>query len=58
MIEKIKALLGSIRFWQLVCGTIVVILGQSGVISADTANTIAALFGLSVTIGTIDKVTK
>jgi hypothetical protein len=58
MIEKIKNLVSSIRFWQLVIGAIIVILGQEGVISPEIANTIAGLLGVSVTLGTVDKLAK
>lgn len=55
MIEKIKAILGSIRFWQLVIGALIVILGKEGVISQAIADAIAGILGISVTIGTVDK---
>lgn len=59
MILKIKAILGSIRFWQVVIATTLFGLTQSSVITNDVAvliaNVIAGVFGFSVAIGTIDK---
>ena len=56
MLDKIKSILGSVRFWQLVIAAIVVILGQNDVISVELANTIAKVLGVSITIGTLDSV--
>jgi len=58
MIDKIKLLLSSIRFWQLLIASVIVILGQEGVISPEIANTIAGLLGASTLIGTVDKLAK
>jgi hypothetical protein len=59
MIQKITAILGSIRFWEIVCALILALLIQTKVIDNETAITIVqsiiALLGVSVTIGTVDK---
>jgi len=58
MIDKISNLLSSIRFWQLVIGAVLLILADYGIIPAQIAEVIAALFGVSVVVGTADKVLK
>ena len=52
MIAKIKAILGSVRFWQLVGAGIVVWL-QTG----DWKLGVISVLGGSVAVGTIDKAT-
>lgn len=54
--DKIKLILSSIRFWQVVVGAVVYALGQEGVIALAVAQTITTILGVSVTIGTVDKV--
>ena len=53
--EKIKALLGSIRFRQLVAGIVLIILGYYKIIPMELANIIAGGLGISIGVGTIDK---
>jgi hypothetical protein len=55
MLKKIQNLLSSIRFWQLVAGLVLIILGYYAVIPQELANMIAGFFGISIGIGTIDK---
>ncbi len=58
MIDKVIKILGSVRFWQLLIGALLVILGSYGVIPVELANIIAGALGISVTIGTVDKFSK
>ena len=58
MFDKIKAILGSIRFWQIVVAAVLLYLGEVGVIGLEVAKTIAGVLGVSVTVGTVDKVAK
>ena len=53
--EKIKALLGSIRFQQLVIGVVLIILGYYGIVPQALADIIAGALGISIGVGTIDK---
>ena len=56
MWNKIKEVLGSIRFWQLVIGAIVLILADYGFIPTDLAGVIASFLGISVTVRTLDRI--
>ena len=60
MIKKIKNILGSVRFWQVLIGATLYILVGEGVIENNTAVAIVEIIyttlGISVTIGTVDKV--
>ena len=58
MWQKIKSLLGSIRFWQLVIAAILLILRGYGIIPPEVADTVAGLLGISTAVGTIDKFAK
>lgn len=58
MIDKVKNLLSSIRFWQLFVGLVLIILGYYQVIPQELANIIAGFFGITVGVGTIDKIGK
>jgi len=53
---KVKKLLGSIRFQQLVIGVILIALGYYNVIPMALANIIAGALGISIGVGTLDKV--
>ncbi len=53
--EKYKAILLSARFHQMVVIFILQTLNHYGVIDAYLANALSALFGVSITIGTVDK---
>jgi len=55
MLEKIKSILGSIRFWQVVGAFVVYLLGQYGFLPAELVVAISGILGVSVTVGTIDK---
>lgn len=55
MSDKIKEIIGSVRFWQVVTASAVVYLSQIGYVDANTANMIAGILGVSVTIATVDK---
>lgn len=48
MIEKIKAMVGSVSFWFSVLGAIILLLGQYEVIPTDVAVIIAGWFGVGV----------
>ena len=60
MLAKIKAILKSIRFWEVVVATVLFALIEGGIIDNETAvliaRIIATTLGISVTIGTVDKV--
>ena len=58
MIEKLKAMSGSVSFYMSVIGGIVLVLGQYGVIPQDIATIIAGWCGFGVTKRTIDKAIK
>lgn len=58
MIKKIKELFSSIRFWQVIAGGVVYYLGTLGWLPQELVNTIMGILGVSVTIGTSDKVSK
>ena len=55
MIEKIKNILGSVRFWQVLIAIVLLSLASYGLIPEELAKAIATLLGISVTIGTIDR---
>ena len=55
MLKKLYGILGSIRFYQVLIGAVVIYLGYDGVISMDLAEVIAGLFGVSVVIRTVDR---
>jgi hypothetical protein len=54
--SKILTILGSVRFQQLAVAIILLILAFYKVIPQELANLLAGLFGVSITIGTVDKV--
>lgn len=56
MIDKIIDIFGSVRFLQVVIAFMVTYLGSIGWVSPDLAQAIASILGVSVAIGTIDKV--
>jgi hypothetical protein len=58
MLKKLGELLSSRRFWQLVVATIILVLGSYQIIPKDVAEIVAGLFGVSVTVGTIDRFKK
>lgn len=58
MFEKIGELLSSRRFWQLVVATILLVLGSYEIIPKEVAEILAGLFGVSVAVGTVDKLNK
>jgi len=58
MIDKIKAMLGSVSFWFSVAGAIVLLLGQYGIISQEVAVVIAGWFGVGITKRTVDRFRK
>ena len=59
MLNKIKAILGSIRFWEVVVTVVLSSLVATEVITNDIAvaiaGIIATIFGVSVVIGTVDR---
>jgi len=55
MLKKIKEILSSVRFWQVVIASVVYYLGVVGIIPSTIADAITAVLGVSVSIGTIDK---
>ena len=55
MWNKIIEVLGSMRFWQLVIGAVLLILAQYGVVPAELATTLAGFLGISIVVRTVDK---
>ncbi len=59
MLAKIKSILSSIRFWEVVIATLLFALIEGGIIGSESAVLIARIvattLGISVTIGTVDK---
>jgi len=53
--EKIKSLLGSIRFQQLIIGVVLIVLGYYGIIPQALADIIAGALGISIGVGTVDR---
>jgi small basic protein len=56
MFEKYVEILSSARFWQVVVAFVLVYLGGEGVVDMNIASTVASILGVSVTIGTVDKI--
>ena len=57
MFTKVKSILGSVRFWQIVVVAVLQALIEMGVMAGDgvaIANAVSGLLGVSVTIGTVD----
>lgn len=55
---KIKEILGSVRFWQLTAGLVLLILAFYDLIPQQLAEMIAGYLGLSIAIRTADKAIK
>lgn len=55
MWNKIVELLGSVRFWQLLIGAVILILAYYGIIAQELANVIAGFLGISIVVRTTDK---
>lgn len=53
--EKIVKLFSSVRFQQLVIALVLILLGFYKIIPQELANILAGFFGVSITVGTIDK---
>lgn len=53
---KLKAILGSVRFWFVTIGAIVAILSFYGIIPVEVQKIILAWLGTVTGIGTVDKV--
>lgn len=58
MLKKISSILSSVRFWQAVAGAVVHYFGSVGLLTPEIAESIVGVLGVSVTIGTIDKLRK
>ena len=58
MFNKIIELSKSLRFWQLLIASVLVILGQEGVLTPEIANVLAGLFTANAGLRTIDKFSK
>ena len=62
MISKIKNILSSVRFWEVLVGVVLYILVAEGAITNDSAVAVVqgiyTVLGISVTIGTVDTVFK
>jgi hypothetical protein len=58
MISKLKAILGSVRFWIAIIGTVIFYLGSAGIISKELADAILSLLGVSIVVRTVDKFSK
>lgn len=55
MLEKLKLVSGSIRFWILVLIAIVQILGNEGVLTSELVKTLTYFLGVSIGVRTIDR---
>ena len=55
MIKKLKAVIGSLRFWMVLLGSVIFYLGSVGVISPALADAIIGLLGVSTLVRTVDK---
>ena len=58
MWEKIVEVFGSVRFWSLLIGAVLLILSQYGIIPVELANTLAGFLGISIVVRSVDKFTK
>ena len=58
MISKIKEILSSVRFWQVVVVVILHTIGKEVAEIKTIADVIASILGVSVVIGTADSVAK
>lgn len=54
--DKVKAILGSVRFWMVTIGAVVAILSFYGIIPPEVQKIILAWLGTVTGIGTVDKV--
>lgn len=54
MIDKIKGILESVRFWQVTLAAIVQVLAYFGVLAPELANIITGWLGVVITIGSVD----
>ena len=55
MIEKIKNIVSSIRFYEIVVATTLIVLSHYGIVPEILANAIASVLGISVAINTVDR---
>ena len=55
MFEKITEIFGSVRFWSLTAGVILLILSFYGIIPQELANILAGYLGISLVVRTVDK---
>ena len=58
MIEKVKAVLGSLRFWEVTAIALVQVLALYELVPAELANIVSGWLGVSITIETVDKAGK
>lgn len=57
MIDKIKNILTSIRFWQVTIVAAIQVLAVYDIVPQELANVVSGWLGVTVLIGTIDKAT-
>lgn len=55
MLNKIKSILGSIRFYEVVIAVGIKLLAFYGLVPIEIADAVASVLGVSVIIGTVDK---
>lgn len=55
MLDKIKEILTSVRFWQVTIVAALQVLALYELIPADLTNVVSAWLGVTVLIGTVDK---
>lgn len=55
MLEKLRVILGSVRFWSALILGVVFYLRQVGVMTPEFADAILGVVGISITVRTVDK---
>lgn len=56
MLDKIKELLGSVRFWGVTAGALSQVLAFFGALDTELANILTGYFGVVITIGSVDSI--
>lgn len=58
MLDKIKSVLSSIRFWQVTLIAVLQVLALYELVPTDLVNIVSGWLGVTVLIGTVDKAAK
>ena len=53
--QKVLAILRSVRFWQLVAGAVTIYLGETSVLDQEKVTLLSTVFFGSAGIGTVDR---